>query len=132
MNFQTDCADLIKMIDRPKEWPAFANLLDEVEKCKRQFEAFSLTHIPRTKNTKADKLARSMGNEQPNGAVDDSPDYSQRFIVVVILSSTIVLLYLFFRYWIMKHVIQRLWPTEEPPQQAITEIELSQVAAPEP
>ncbi|CAA7016468.1 unnamed protein product [Microthlaspi erraticum] len=57
MNFQTDCADLVKMVSRPKEWPAFENLLAEVEKYKRQFQAFSLTHIPRTKNTKADKLA---------------------------------------------------------------------------
>ncbi|CAA7047404.1 unnamed protein product [Microthlaspi erraticum] len=47
-----------------KDWPAFAILLEEVEKCKRSFQAFSLTHIPRTKNTKADKLARS-ARDQP-------------------------------------------------------------------
>ncbi|CAA7044861.1 unnamed protein product [Microthlaspi erraticum] len=64
MNFQTNCADLIKMVARPKEWPAFADLLDEVEKLRRQFQTFSLIHIPRTKNTKADKLAQS-ARDQP-------------------------------------------------------------------
>ncbi|CAA7049767.1 unnamed protein product [Microthlaspi erraticum] len=64
MNFQTDCTDLVKMVSTPREWPAFENLLDEVEQCKRKFQAFSLTHIPRTNNTKADKLARS-ARDQP-------------------------------------------------------------------
>ncbi|CAA7046094.1 unnamed protein product [Microthlaspi erraticum] len=66
MNFQTDCADLVKMVSRPREWLAFEILLDEVEKCKRKFQAFSLTHIPRTKNTKVDKLAQS-ARDQPYG-----------------------------------------------------------------
>ncbi|CAA7024093.1 unnamed protein product [Microthlaspi erraticum] len=43
---------------------AFEILLKEVEKCKRKFHVFSLTHIPRTKNTNADKLARS-ARDQP-------------------------------------------------------------------
>ncbi|CAA7030321.1 unnamed protein product [Microthlaspi erraticum] len=64
MNFQTDCSELVTMVSRPQDWPAFAILLEEVEKCKRSFQAFSLTHIPRTKNTKADKLARS-ARDQP-------------------------------------------------------------------
>ncbi|CAA7043439.1 unnamed protein product [Microthlaspi erraticum] len=59
MNFQTDCAQLVKMVSKPTEWPAFAILLEEVEKCRMMFQAFSLSHIPRTNNTKADKLARS-------------------------------------------------------------------------
>ncbi|CAA7052888.1 unnamed protein product [Microthlaspi erraticum] len=57
-------ADLVKMVSKPRDWPAFEILLEEVEKCKRKFQAFSLTHIPRTKNTKADKLARS-ARDQP-------------------------------------------------------------------
>ncbi|CAA7058436.1 unnamed protein product [Microthlaspi erraticum] len=59
MNFQTDCTELVKMVTKPEGWPTFEILLEEVEKCKRKFQAFSLTHIPRTTNTKADKLARS-------------------------------------------------------------------------
>ncbi|CAA7021908.1 unnamed protein product [Microthlaspi erraticum] len=59
-----DCAELVKMVAKPEDWPAFEALLEEVEKCKRKFHVFSLTHIPRTKNTKADKLARS-ARDQP-------------------------------------------------------------------
>ncbi|CAA7062614.1 unnamed protein product [Microthlaspi erraticum] len=65
MNFQTDCAQMVKMVSNPTEWPAFAILLEEVEKCKRMFQAFSLSYIPKTKNTKADKLARS-AQDQPH------------------------------------------------------------------
>ncbi|CAA7023630.1 unnamed protein product [Microthlaspi erraticum] len=56
--FETDCSDVVKMVSTPEEWPAFAILLDEVDRCKRRFTSFSIAHIPR-KNTKADKLARS-------------------------------------------------------------------------
>ncbi|CAA7017612.1 unnamed protein product [Microthlaspi erraticum] len=45
------------MVSTPREWPTFEILLDEVEKCKRKFQAFSLTPIPRTKNKRPDKLA---------------------------------------------------------------------------
>ncbi|CAA7044003.1 unnamed protein product [Microthlaspi erraticum] len=65
MNFQIDCAPLVTMVSKPAEWQAFAILLDEVEKCRRMFQAFSLSHIPRTKNTKADKLAR-IARDQPH------------------------------------------------------------------
>ncbi|CAA7049717.1 unnamed protein product [Microthlaspi erraticum] len=49
MNFQTDCAQLVKMVSKPAKWPAFEILLEEVEKCRRKFQVFSLTHIPRIK-----------------------------------------------------------------------------------
>ncbi|CAA7060084.1 unnamed protein product [Microthlaspi erraticum] len=57
--FKTDCSDVVKMVSTPQKWPAFAILLDEVNRCKRRFTFFSIAHIPRTKNTKADKLAQS-------------------------------------------------------------------------
>ncbi|CAA7014793.1 unnamed protein product [Microthlaspi erraticum] len=57
--FETDCSDVVKMVSKPEEWPAFAILLDEVDKCKMGFTSFSIVHIPRMNNTKADKLARS-------------------------------------------------------------------------
>ncbi|CAA7042778.1 unnamed protein product [Microthlaspi erraticum] len=57
-------ADLVKMVSKLRDWPVFEILFEEVEKYKRKFQAFSLTHIPGTKNTKADKLARS-ARDQP-------------------------------------------------------------------
>uniref|UniRef100_A0A1J3DCC3 RNase H type-1 domain-containing protein n=1 Tax=Noccaea caerulescens TaxID=107243 RepID=A0A1J3DCC3_NOCCA len=59
MVFETDCSDVVKMVSAPEEWPAFAILLDEIGRCKMRFTSFSIVHISRTKNTKADKLARS-------------------------------------------------------------------------
>ncbi|CAA7051296.1 unnamed protein product [Microthlaspi erraticum] len=59
MVFETDCSDVVKMVSTPEEWPAFAVLLDEVDRSRTRFTSFSIVHIPRTNNTKADKLARS-------------------------------------------------------------------------
>ncbi|CAA7050189.1 unnamed protein product [Microthlaspi erraticum] len=57
--FQTDCSDVVKMVSKLEEWPAFSLLLDEVNRCKRGFTSFIIMHIPRKENTKADRLARS-------------------------------------------------------------------------
>ncbi|CAA7038025.1 unnamed protein product [Microthlaspi erraticum] len=57
--FETDCSDLVKMVSTPEEWPAFAILLEEIDRCKTRFTSFSIIHIPRANNMKADKLARS-------------------------------------------------------------------------
>ncbi|CAA7041816.1 unnamed protein product [Microthlaspi erraticum] len=57
--FETDCSDVVKMVSKPEEWPAFSILLEEFGRCKMMFTLFSIVYIPRTKNTKTDKLARS-------------------------------------------------------------------------
>ncbi|CAA7029962.1 unnamed protein product [Microthlaspi erraticum] len=44
MNFQTDCSDLVKIMSKPDEWRSEFSL--KMEKCRRKFQAFSLTHIP--------------------------------------------------------------------------------------
>ncbi|CAA7036811.1 unnamed protein product [Microthlaspi erraticum] len=56
MVFETDCSDVVKMVSKREEWPAFAILLDEVDRCKMGFTSFSIVHIPMTNNTKADKM----------------------------------------------------------------------------
>ncbi|CAA7047092.1 unnamed protein product [Microthlaspi erraticum] len=57
--FKTDCSDVVKMVSKLEEWPAFAPILEEFCRYRMKFTFFSIVHIPRTKNTKADKLARS-------------------------------------------------------------------------
>ncbi|CAA7061636.1 unnamed protein product [Microthlaspi erraticum] len=57
--FETDCSDVVKMVSKPEEWPAFATILEEFCRCKTEFISFSIVHISRKQNTKADKLARS-------------------------------------------------------------------------
>ncbi|XP_023638090.1 uncharacterized protein LOC111830460 [Capsella rubella] len=57
--FESDCAELIAMVQDPQEWPAFSNLLDDFLLLRASFPSFSLTKISRTCNSKADCLARS-------------------------------------------------------------------------
>ncbi|CAA7014508.1 unnamed protein product [Microthlaspi erraticum] len=57
--FKTDCSEVVKMVSKPEEWPAFVTILEEFCRCKTEFISFSIVHISRKQNTKADKLARS-------------------------------------------------------------------------
>ncbi|XP_024015899.1 uncharacterized protein LOC112089154 [Eutrema salsugineum] len=57
--FATDCSEILKMVATPDEWPAFAQHLEEIGRMKDSFTFFLLTHISRTKNSRADNLARS-------------------------------------------------------------------------
>ncbi|CAA7055889.1 unnamed protein product [Microthlaspi erraticum] len=50
MNFQTDCAQLVKMVSKLAEWSAFEILFEEMEKCRRMFQAFPYTHPQITKH----------------------------------------------------------------------------------
>lgn len=47
------------MVTSPEEWPAFSTLLDEFGLLRDCFPTFSLSHIPRSDNLKADCLAQS-------------------------------------------------------------------------
>ncbi|XP_010431405.1 PREDICTED: uncharacterized protein LOC104715719 [Camelina sativa] len=56
--FYSDCADLVKMVSSPKDWPAFSTYLEDITMDREEFYSFSLSFIPRTANVKADLLAR--------------------------------------------------------------------------
>ncbi|CAA7029123.1 unnamed protein product [Microthlaspi erraticum] len=56
--FETDCFNVVKIVSKLEEWPIFATILDEFCRCKVEFISFSIVHIIRTNNTKADKLAQ--------------------------------------------------------------------------
>ena len=58
--FVTDCSQLVKMVSSPEEWPAFATHMDMEEFCRSKtfFPNFKIRHIPRIKNTIAEKFAR--------------------------------------------------------------------------
>ncbi|CAA7051708.1 unnamed protein product [Microthlaspi erraticum] len=59
MVFQMDYSDVVKMVSKPKKWSAFSLLLEEVDRCKRRFNSFSIMQIPMTENTKANNLAQN-------------------------------------------------------------------------
>ncbi|XP_010463319.1 PREDICTED: uncharacterized protein LOC104743986 [Camelina sativa] len=58
-SFETDCAELVAMVESPDDWPAFSNLLDNFTILKSSFPSFTLTRVPRASNVRADCLARS-------------------------------------------------------------------------
>ena len=60
VTFATDCSQLVKMVSEPEEWPAFASYLEDIKNLKESFIRSEIIHVPRTQNTKADKLACSV------------------------------------------------------------------------
>ncbi|WZY82405.1 hypothetical protein YC2023_028789 [Brassica napus] len=60
VTFATDCSQLVKMVSAPEEWPAFASYLEDIKSLKESFIRSEIIHVPRTQNTKADNLARSV------------------------------------------------------------------------
>ncbi|WZZ03100.1 hypothetical protein YC2023_089021 [Brassica napus] len=64
VTFATDCSQLVKMVSEPEKWPAFTNYLEDVKTLKEMFTRSEIIYIPRTQNTMADGLARSV-RQQP-------------------------------------------------------------------
>lgn len=61
--FAMDCSQLVKMVTEPEEWHAFATYLEEIQWIQESFVTFEFTHVPRTKNIRADSLARGARNQ---------------------------------------------------------------------
>ena len=60
VTFATDCSQLVKMVSEPQELHAFESYLEYIKIPKRSFNHSKLIHIPRTQNTRADSLTRSV------------------------------------------------------------------------
>ncbi|XP_056847372.1 uncharacterized protein LOC130498048 [Raphanus sativus] len=58
IRFETDCSDLVDMTTNPEEWPSFATELDMFHRLQDNFEDVTLSHIPRSRNGRADTLAK--------------------------------------------------------------------------
>ena len=74
VTFATDCSQLVKMVSTPEEWPAFANYLDDIKILQESFTRSEIIYVPRTQNTKADRLARSV-RKQPSFVVHMDADH---------------------------------------------------------
>ena len=59
VTFATDCSQVVKIVSEPEECPAFESYLEDIMLLRRSFTNSSIVHVPRTENTKADRLARS-------------------------------------------------------------------------
>ena len=58
VRFETDCMDLVDMTTNPMDWPAFATEIEVFQRLQEDFEDVRLSHIPRSRNGRADGLAK--------------------------------------------------------------------------
>ncbi|XP_018463807.1 uncharacterized protein LOC108834986 [Raphanus sativus] len=58
IRFETDCSDLVDMTTNPEEWPTFATEIDMFHRLQDSFEDVTFNHIPRSRNGRADALAK--------------------------------------------------------------------------
>lgn len=58
IHMETDCSDLVDMIANPTDWPAFTSELVSFRQLRGGFSDFSIDWIPKTRNLRADSLAR--------------------------------------------------------------------------
>ena len=74
VTFATDYSQLVKMVSEPEECPVFANYLEDVKNLKESFTRSDIIYVPRTQNTKADRIARSV-RKQPSFVVHMDTDH---------------------------------------------------------
>ncbi|ESQ27756.1 hypothetical protein EUTSA_v10019496mg [Eutrema salsugineum] len=58
VHFQTDCLDLVSMSESPSDWPSFLSELEIFRNLRESFLNFTLSHIPRSSNVRADNLTK--------------------------------------------------------------------------
>lgn len=69
--FQTDCEQLVKLIQTKMEWPALVAEQDEIKALSYGFVNFSITFISRSLNNRADSLAKGGRVCEINSFIDD-------------------------------------------------------------
>ena len=78
VTFATDCSQLVKMISKPEEWPAFTSYLEDIKSLKEGFTRSEIIYVSRTQNSRADSLARSV-RKQPSFVVHMDPYLQEWF-----------------------------------------------------
>ncbi|XP_010445866.1 PREDICTED: uncharacterized protein LOC104728605 [Camelina sativa] len=58
VHFETDCLTIIKLTEEIDDWPSFSRELSSFSDLKAKFLVFSISHILRTLNVRADHLAK--------------------------------------------------------------------------
>ena len=63
VRLETDCSDLVDMTKNPMEWPTFTAEIEVYQRLQEDIEDASLSHIPRSRNDRADALAKEVRNK---------------------------------------------------------------------
>ena len=58
MTFESDCLQLVKLIEEEEEWPSLMAEIDEFVDLRSKFNSCSISFVSRTKNVRADHLAK--------------------------------------------------------------------------
>ncbi|XP_056859971.1 uncharacterized protein LOC130508465 [Raphanus sativus] len=59
VQFETDCAQLLKLVQKLEEWPSMVKEVEDIELSSYNFDLFSTLYTPRGKNQIADCLAKA-------------------------------------------------------------------------
>ena len=57
IRFETDCSNLVDMTTNPMDWPAFTLEIEVFQRLQDDFDDVRLSHISRSRNGRADRLA---------------------------------------------------------------------------
>ena len=58
MNFESDCLQMVNLINDEEEWPSLVSEWNEFVHLRSYFTGFSLSYISRKSNVRADLLAK--------------------------------------------------------------------------
>ena len=58
LTFESDCLQLVKLIEEEEEWPSLMAEIDEFIDLRSKFISCSISFVSRTKNVRADHLAK--------------------------------------------------------------------------
>ena len=58
MTFESDCLQLVKLIEEEEEWPSLMAEIDEFVDLRSKFISCSISFVSRTKNLRANYLAK--------------------------------------------------------------------------
>ncbi|CAL9217786.1 unnamed protein product [Arabidopsis halleri] len=59
VHFETDCLGILRVIDEPEDWPVFFYGVRYFTGFRARFVLFSISHISRNNNVRADRLAKN-------------------------------------------------------------------------
>lgn len=59
VHFESDCQQLVRLIQEPQEWPALGAELDDIDFLSSEFDSFSISFIRRSENIRADYLSKA-------------------------------------------------------------------------
>ena len=71
VRFESDCQQMVHIINSSKQWPALEPELDAIESLRETFISFTLSFISRSLNIRADSLAKEARSRDSHFSIVD-------------------------------------------------------------